>query len=189
MGIKEINIAEAHEAIVAKLKAAFPRCTVGDYRREEGKVKAPALALELSHIEPGERDPGTGQLEVVLRWEVYPLTHFKTKNAAREVAALVCAVAKFVHGNRFGLPVSAAKFIGGYPEDFKPAKDGYEEWRVEFEFEAYLGESVWDGEGVTPQTVYLSYSPLIGAAHESDYEEVKDLPMVGGQEDAGFELP
>ncbi len=189
MGIKEINVNEAHEAIVVKLKEAFPTCFVGDYRREEGAVKAPALALELAHVEPGERDPGTGQLEVTFRWVVYPLLHFKTRNAAREVAALVCAVAKFVHGNRFGLPVSAAKFIGGYPEDFKPTKDGYEEWRVEFEFGGLLGESVWDDAGVTPQTVYLSYSPLIGADHEADYQEVKEINPVGGQENAGFELP
>ncbi len=74
-------------------------------------------------------------------------------------------------------------------KDFKPAKDGYEEWRVEFEFNAYLGESVWDDEGIVPQTVYLSYSPLIGAAHEADYEEVTDEPTVGGREDAEFELP
>ncbi len=189
MGIQEIDVAEAHEAIVTKLKEAFPICSIGDYRRENGKVKAPALALELAHVEPGERDPGTGQLEVTFRWVVYPLTHFKVKNAAREVAALVCAVAKFVNGNRFGLPVSATRFIGGYPEDFKPAKDGYEEWRVEFEFSGLHGESVWDGEGITPETVYLSYSPQIGAAYEADYEEVKEVDPVGGQDVAGFELP
>ncbi|WP_320169952.1 hypothetical protein [Maridesulfovibrio sp.] len=180
MGIKEINIIEAHTSIVADLKTAFPSCSIGDYRRENGAVKAPALALELAEIEPGEKNPGTGQLEATFRWVVYPLIHFKTKDAARKVAALVCAVAKFVHGNRFGLPVSAAKFIGGYPEDFKPAKDGYEEWRVEFEFSGYLGESVWDDAGITPQTVYLGYSPLIGAAYKADYQEVEGIEAVEG---------
>ncbi|WP_419779825.1 hypothetical protein [Maridesulfovibrio sp.] len=184
MGINEIDIEKAHDDIVAALKKAFPTCSVGDYRREEGAVKAPALALELAHVEPGAKNPGTGQLEVTLRWEVYPLTHFRTNNAARKVAALVCAVAKFVHGNRFGLPVSAAKFVGGFPEDFKPSKDGYEEWRVEFEFEALLGESVWDDDGITPQTVYLSHSPLIGEAHVDEYEKVEELPDVGGQSNA-----
>ncbi|WP_291329986.1 hypothetical protein [Desulfovibrio sp. UCD-KL4C] len=177
MGIKEINIVDAHEAIVQKLKEAFPKCTVGDYRRETGKVVAPALALELSEIEPSDSDPGTGQLEINMRWVVYPLIHFRVKNAAREVAAIVCALAKFIDGNRFGLPVSAAKFVGGYPEDFKPAKDGYEEWRVEFEFSGMLGESVWTGEGITPETVFLGYTPLIGAENIEEYEDVTGQPL------------
>ncbi len=193
MGIEQIDISKAHEAIVQKFKEAFPACSVGDYRRESGRVVAPALALELAHVEPGEKDPGTGQLEINMRWVVYPLIHFRVKDAAREVAALVCSLAKFIDGNRFGLPVSAAKFIGGYPEDFKPSKDGYEEWRVEFEFSGMLGESIWTGEGNTPQTVFLGYSPLIGADHELEYQVVTDgeIPTQesGGQVIAEFELP
>lgn len=174
----QIVIEAAHDAIQAAFKAAFPAfVTVGGYDKSKKVIKCPAAFIELGSIEPGD-DPGTDQLAVRLRWEIFLLLRFNTKNVKKsvkqEIRTIVGAVAHFVQGNQFGIPCTPAQFVGAYPDEFSPKTGTYEEWRIDFEMEALLGESVWDGEGIIPDTVMLSYSPIIGIDHEQDYQEVTD---------------
>lgn len=175
----QIVIEDTHDAIQNAIKAAFPSfVTVGGYDSAKKSIKCPAAFVELASIEPGDEDPGTEQLAIRMRWEILLLLRFNTKSVKksvqREIRTIVGAVAHFVHGNRFGLPVSPAQFVGAYPDEFSPKSGTYEEWRIDFEIEGYLGESVWDGEGIIPETVLLSHTPLIGVEHIDEYKEVTD---------------
>nr|VFJ67599.1 MAG: hypothetical protein BECKFW1821B_GA0114236_11329 [Candidatus Kentron sp. FW] len=55
------------------------------------------------------------------------------------------------------------------PGEFKLGQEGYDSWYATWEQTVYLGESVWNLEGVIPEKIYLGRSPEIGAAHEQDY--------------------
>lgn len=181
---RQIDIEAAHTSIEAAIREAFPSfATVGGYDEAKKVIKCPAAFLEMTSMEPGD-DPGTDQLAIRMRWEIFLLLRFNSKSVkksvAREIRTIVGAVSHFVHGNRFGLPVSPAQFVGAYPDEFSPKSGTYEEWRIDFEIAGYLGESVWDGEGVMPETVMLSHSPIIGLDHESDYKEVTDGELPTG---------
>jgi len=58
------------------------------------------------------------------------------------------------------------------PGEFRPGQDGFEAMVVAFELPAVLGESVWDGEGITPVQVFAGVAPDIGPPHIDDYEEI-----------------
>ena len=54
---------------------------------------------------------------------------------------------------------------------FYPGLDRYDVWRVDFEIPIHVGESIWESKGVTP-TAWFSWSPEIGSAHSSAYQEI-----------------
>ena len=176
---QEITIQAMHKAIAEGLQQAFPALNVKAYETLKERVRCPAAALNMIALEP-DTDVGTEQLAVRTRWELHLLMHVKDADVNIEIGALVAAVSKWLHGNRFGLPVHPAEFFGAYPDEWSQEKRAYEEWRVEFEVRGYLGESIWAGEGIIPQTVLVSYTPRVGVDHEPEYTEVTDatLPTV-----------
>ncbi|GFM38318.1 hypothetical protein DSM19430T_30020 [Desulfovibrio psychrotolerans] len=176
---QEISMQAAHEAIQEGLRQAFPVLSVMAYESLKERVACPAAFLNLAALEPGD-DVGTEQLAVRIRWELHLVMHFKAANVNLEICALVGAVSKWLHGNRFGLPAHPAEFVGAYPDEWKPEQRAYEEWRIEFEQRVYLGASAWTDEGVIPQTVLVSWSPRVGVDYKPEYTEVTDaeLPTV-----------
>ena len=54
---------------------------------------------------------------------------------------------------------------------FYPGLDRYDVWRVDFSIPIHIGESIWKSEGITPIALF-SYSPAIGSAHSSAYQEI-----------------
>jgi len=176
---QEITIQAAHQGITEGLQKAFPVLNVKAYETIKERVSCPMAVLTMTALEP-DTDACTEQLSVRIRWELHLMMHAKVANVNIELGALVAAVSRWLHGNRFGLPAHPAEFFGAYPDEWSEEKRQYEEWRIEFEQRAYLGESVWTDEGIIPQTVLLSYTPLIGSPHEPDYYEVTDagLPTV-----------
>ena len=54
---------------------------------------------------------------------------------------------------------------------FYPGLDRYDVWRVDFSIPIHIGESIWESKGVTP-TAWFSWSPEIGSAHSSAYQEI-----------------
>ncbi|BBD08453.1 hypothetical protein [Desulfovibrio ferrophilus] len=164
----------AHKGIIVALRAGCPGLQdVLDYGRET-TLKTPAAVLNLAHIEPDDTpEDGSGKLALRCRWEVFLVVPDRAKyeQKLRELAAVVGTL---VHGHRFGLQASPANFILAEPNEFEPQFKGAKCWRVEFEQVLLFGASVWDGEGVVPEQLMVSYTPLIGAEHEADYQEVTD---------------
>ncbi|MFZ0615425.1 MAG: hypothetical protein WAN16_03120 [Chthoniobacterales bacterium] len=179
--LPEIQLPELHEAIKAGLKAKFPKVTVDYYSRPGEKIAVPAIFFELEAIEDANpSDNGTEQLEVLLRFSAECITTYKQggKLSARLFAA---SVASFVHRNKFGKPITPGRFASSGMESFRQAEDSYESWSVKWTHTAFLGTSIWDPSGITPEHVMLGFAPEIGPGHEDDYIEVAsvaDLPSV-----------
>lgn len=170
----ELDLGDLHAAIVEQIRAEFPVFqTVEAYRLDRKTLPVPACLIELSEMEaPAELDPMTGQLALQTRWEARIVLGFRqAKNPALEIRKMAAALAAFVHGQRWKLPVSPAVVQGAWPDDFAPELEQYECWRVEWEHVIHAGRSVFDDAGVTPAVLY-SWAPEIGADHEPDYRPV-----------------
>ena len=166
-------IGPAHDGILAALGQGLPglRDVLG-YGTAEG-LATPAAVLNLAGVEPAdEPEDGSGRLAVRCRWELFLVMASRTPGVGRKLRELAGASAALVQGNRFGLAAPPARFVLAEPNEFEPSWKGAESWRVEFEQVVYLGANVWDGEGVMPETVLVSHTPLIGLEHEGEYEEV-----------------
>ncbi|MBU1001919.1 MAG: hypothetical protein KKE73_05305 [Proteobacteria bacterium] len=167
-------IEAAREGIVTALRAGCPGLQdVLDYGRET-TLNTPAAVLNLAHLEPDENpEDGSGKIALCCRWEVFLVVPDRAKYEGR-LRELAAAVGTLVHGHRFGLEAPPARFILAEPNEFEPHFKGAKCWRVEFEQVLLFGESVWEGDGVLPEQLMVSYTPLIGAEHEAEYQEVTD---------------
>lgn len=174
MIIPEIDLAQYHE----KAKEAIAEKFAGEldgvfsYHVFEDTIPT-SISIELDGVFAGDPpDTGTEQLHAELRFAAYVVVPFTDENAKLVVRRLATRLSGFVRGNRFDCPgAGAARFLSANRDDFSlPGKTGrageteeYEVWRVEWSFEAYIGESVWNlepppvpaeieinGEGVNP---------------------------------------
>jgi hypothetical protein len=174
MIIPEINLAEYHQKVETAIAAKFSGDLEGVFSYPIFEDKIPkSISIELDAIFPGDPpDTGTDQLHAELRFAAYVVVPFTEENPKRLVRQLATRLSGFVRGQRFGCPgAGAARFISANSDDFSlPGKSGragmteeYEVWRVEWAFEAYVGESIWNtapppvpteieinGEGVNP---------------------------------------
>lgn len=168
-------IAQAHDGILAALRGDLPGLRdVLDYGVAE-QLATPAAVLRLAGMEPDDApEDGSGRLDMRCRWEVFLVLASRTPGVERRLRALAAAAAVLLHGNRFGLAAPPARFVLAEANEFEPSWKGAQSWRVEFEQVLHLGESVWDAEGVVPQTVLASHSPLVGSQHEQEYEEISN---------------
>ncbi len=172
MNLPEINLTELHESIASGLKIQFPGCTVDYYSRPGEQIKTPAIFFELEGI--GSADPhdiGTEQLEAELRFSAEVIVTYKQKGLLG-VRLLALGVAKFVHGNRWGHPVSPGQFVDAAPEAFSGSMDAYESWRVSWTHTALLGKNIWEEIGIIPDQVLVSEIPHVGIFHEPRYIQI-----------------
>lgn len=167
MDVPEINLAEYHlkvaEAVVAQLGASIQ----GAFAYKTFKDAIPqSVSIELDGILPGDpADTGTEQFHAELRFSAYVVvpflqeTNVEPKLLVRQLATRLIPV---IRGSRFGCPgAGVAQIVAANPDEFSlPGKTGragsteeYEVWRIEWTFEAYVGDSVWTDDGTVPVPV------------------------------------
>lgn len=177
-----VTIDELTDAIVAGLRAAFPAegegaiITVAAYPDERVKVATPAILVECIEMQPGT-DPGTDQTSLDCRFEARVLVSGYESAPRKAVRSLAAAVAHVVRQNRWGLTVAPAELIGAFPDDWRPEREEYDVWRVEWNQTCHIGgASIWapDPDAVTPSEVYVGLTPDIGPEHIDDYVQVTD---------------
>ena len=95
-----------------------------------------------------------------------------SSTAAAAVVSTAAVVATAVNGQRWGLPVDAARVTLVVPDPFEPALDQYEVWAVEWEQVVWLGENAWPEEGRVPSRLFIGHAPAVGPDHVEDYDEV-----------------
>jgi len=151
-----------HNAIVAHLLAnvaGVQSCEGYPELDGDAGIKIPGILIETdSTIEPGIND-GTERLCLTTRWRAYCLYDPNSPNADLEVRNFAITVALTIFlASRFGQPVQPAKitFIG--EDGFKPELDSYLVWVVEWEHGICVGDSVWDGAGVLPTELNVSFN-------------------------------
>jgi hypothetical protein len=172
--LTEINLTELHGSIASGLKTKFPNCAVDYYSRPGEKIITPAIFFELENgIPANPHDTGTGQLEIELKFSAEVIVAYK-QGGLLGVRALALALARFVHGNRWGQPVGRGQFSEAIPETFSSPMDAYESWRVSWSHTAFLGNNIWEEDGNVPKQILVSTAPRIGIPHEPDYVAVTD---------------
>lgn len=166
----EIDLDTLHDQILQSIRSKFPDLNVDDYRSERDRLVLPACLVELVDLDADpEIDPGTEQLAVLARFEARVILGFKTANVKREIRKAACALAAFVHNQRFGLPIGPAEVLTISPDNFSPELDQFEIFRVEWQQALHLGSSVWKNDGTIPTHVYLGISPDIGPPNVDKY--------------------
>ena len=173
-----VTLDEVADGIVSTLQTQFADLHVEAYRTDRRNLPVPACLVEMTEFEDYDTDPGTGQLAVMATFNALVVIGFRQpgKNPKREVRRLAGAVAAFARLQRWGCKIGPAEVLGAFPDDFDPDLDQYESWRVEWRQVIHLGETVWTNDGITPSVVKVSYSPLIGTAHEADYVQIAGEP-------------
>lgn len=172
--IISLSLDALHQAILDAIAAQFPAVsTVDAYREDRKQLALPAILVELEDFEAAPEDnPGTEQLPVMARFSATIVMGFREPNVQREVRKLAAALGVFVHRNRWGQHAGPAEVLTITPDEFDPALDNVEVWRVEWQQPLALGEGVWNNDGSIPTEVLFSIAPEIGAEHEDDYEPV-----------------
>jgi len=170
-------IENLHSAILARITDNIAGIqTSGFYPKLRTAVITPAVFVDLVSLEPGD-DPGTEQLSVIARFQAQAIIT-AGENSLIQVRELAAEIARVIHHQNFGQKVTPAKLVSVGSDGFSPELDAYDIWLVEWEHEFHLGESVWDGEGITPDKIFLGYSPEIGIPHEDDYSEIEtEIPL------------
>lgn len=177
--LTEVEIEALHDAIESGIKTAFPALqTVQFYREETDRVEpvaTPACLLSIDEFNPTpDKDPGTGQLATEARFSARLILGFRTERAKIEARKLACAIAAYLHLRRWpGVVTGPGDVSAIMPDEFDPALDQFEVWRVEWSHAVHLGESVWKGEGVTPTVVDVRY------AHPEGDTSVTTFRLVG----------
>lgn len=185
--IEGINIADLHNNIVKNLAEQFKDDfkLIEFYRSENErkpliKNELPALLLELPDFDLDlENDAGTEQLPLIARFEARIVADAMEKEQENpnfvkvKVRGLATKLAQYLFKHkRFHKLKTGALTLSGITEDaFYPDLDRYEVWRVDFEIPVHVGESIWSSDGNTPVALY-SWSPEIGNAHSSAYQEI-----------------
>jgi len=174
----EIDLDALHDAIIAAVASGMPTvASVQSYPEDRVALDLPAVLIDLEDMEAApDADPGTEQLAVVTRWRARLILGFRTANVLRQVRKGAAQLAALVHLNRWGQPVEPARVTLVGPDPFDPDLDQYEVWVVEWEQIVHLGASVWAGEGILPETVYLGFAPDVGSDNVDDYVQIVPQP-------------
>jgi len=172
------TVAEFEEAVLSKLRDIPSVATVARYHGQldesaRATLQVPALLFAIGdwHV---DSDPGTGQVDVELHCSLFVVVRNARGPEARAhgVDALCEAALPLLRLERFGLTgVGTARLERVVPHyTLEPRGLGVREirWRQKLR----LGESLWDGTGITPSKVFLGIAPDIGLGHEPDYVEV-----------------
>lgn len=176
-----IDLDELHAGIAAGLRAAFSEealPTIGYYARPGEKITVPAVFFELEDCGPASDssgDIGTEQFDATLEFSAYVVVTSRGRGAAQlAVRKLALAVAAAIRGQRWGCQVTDAKITDCGPAEFisAPSRE-YCAYRVGWTHDALVGTSVWNAEGVIPETVYIGIEPDTGPAHEDDYKALE----------------
>src|SRR5690606_9764415 len=114
----------------------FPAFRLVEFNREEDErapPPVPACLLEISEMPTdNERDPGTGQTAFNLRVEARVVMGFREPQAKLAVRKLSAALAVWLRRRRFA-PSGPAEVLGAFRDEFSPALDQFEVWRVEWD--------------------------------------------------------
>ena len=185
--IEGTDIVAMHDNIVKKLSDQFKDDfkLIEFYRSENDrtplkKEELPALLLEVPDFELNlEGDAGTEQLPMFARIEARVVIDAMEKEqdnptfAKLKVRALALKLAQYLFKNKHfhGLKTGSLTLLDVTEDAFYPGLDRFDVWRVDFSIPIHIGESIWKSGGVTP-TAWFGWSPEIGSAHSSAYQEI-----------------
>lgn len=173
------QILEASTEIIGKNIDGLQQCEVysGQFSSTDTSrtsIKVPACFITSVGADASQ-DPGTGQLALEANFMAMVLTkdntaRFKPSHAAISLAE---AIALEIRMNRWGLSnvgvARVTRVVNIHDLTFDSL--GLTSWRIEWNQEVILGESIWVAESI-PCVVWLGMAPEIGIDHVDDYDEI-----------------
>tara|TARA_B100001564_G_C20321683_1_gene526014 strand:- start:13 stop:534 length:522 start_codon:yes stop_codon:yes gene_type:complete len=161
-------IEDLHNAILLEITSNIASiATSGSYPKLQTAIAVPAVFVDLASLDFGD-DPATEQLALTGRFEARVIVN-AADNGQIRVRELAIEVARVVHNKNFGMKTRLSRVVSIGPDQFSPELDAYDVWLVEWEQQFDIGDSVWDGEGVRPETIFIGYVPRVGEEFEQDY--------------------
>ena len=153
-----------HQAILEGIAGLPGVQHCGAFPRRMDKVTLPAVFVDLIELESAS-DPGTGELALITHWEARVVVAESQADADTVIRSLILAVMLWLF--RYPWPqknIGCARFKQASPDHFSPELQGHVIWLVEWTHSIRVGDSVWDGEGVVPQQVFIG--------SDDNYEEI-----------------
>lgn len=175
----EVSLDAMQTAIAEAARVAFPSFKTVEFDRddEDENMPCPACLMEFMEAEPAPgEDAGTGQWPALARFEARIILSAR-KTAKAEVKKAAIAFATWLNLRRFpGVATDPCQVIACEPDEFAPSVEKFRVWRVEWVMPSMFGVSAWH-EDEDPETFpypqpFASFTPEIGAQHESEYEPV-----------------
>lgn len=140
---------------------------------KNGKIATPGVLVAIEDLSEGE-DKGDERLPLACRVTAFCSLNKTTPDAELEIRKFATELFRLVRRKKFELGADVS-----FPEDFdigegviKQGVEGVVSWFVSWQQTLYLGESVWDPQGIMPDSVYLGQAPDIGTGNEPKYSEV-----------------
>jgi hypothetical protein len=132
--------------------AGVEHCSEPPKRRDQ--IRLPAILLDLVELEP-DTDPGTGELALTSHWEARVVV---SDNQSETVLwQLVQAVLLWLYNNAWSSTnIGRANIKQASPDHFSPEFQGHRIWLIEWTQLVRIGDDVWTGECIVPETIFVS---------------------------------
>ena len=158
------NLELLHQEILEGISQLTGVMHCGNYPRRMDEVTLPAVFVDLVELEP-DTDPGTDELALITHWEARVIVAESQKEADEIIRSLIITVMKWLFSHSWPQKnIGRAQLKQAAPDHFSPELQGHIIWLVEWTHSVRVGDSVWDGEGVVPEQVFIGSN--------NDYEEI-----------------
>ncbi len=174
----EFDIRAAMPKVEEYFRGKFPKFqTVKAGRFEDDlKVNIPALLIMVTDLEPNpEGGAHDGRWPCYLHLEAQIIIGARVPGGALSGAQAGAAIAAAVNNQYMGVDWGAGEVRVVAPDDFAPAADEFEIWKVEWRHEVEFGTDLNALDDWAPTRVLVSFAPDIGAGHEPDYRVVANV--------------
>lgn len=164
------TIEQLHVAVRAGLAAKLHDVpTVACYPASGAALALPAVLIELAQLAPA-RDPGSGEMGLLARFQARIVCDAAAAGAALQVRGLAARLALAIHHETWNLAIGAAQFVQAGPApDADLAEAGRLAWLLEWTHEIDLGQPAWPYEDSSGLALMLGMEPETGAGREAQY--------------------
>lgn len=139
--------------------AGIEHCSEPPKRRDQ--IRLPAILLDLVELEPAV-DPGTGELALNSHWEARVVTSDHQPETV--LWQLVQAVLLWLYNHAWPTTnIGRATIKQASPDHFSPEFQGHRIWLIEWTQLVRIGDDVWVGESIVPETIFVGIN---GDPHE-----------------------
>ena len=163
------NLKTIIENIISQIEKYFKKrkIKVEFYSNIEKMQQAPLILLDIENINCGE-SLGTEQTPLECHFIAFCILNNNIKHGQYAIRSFAADLISLINENNWNLG-DQANFPTNIESEiavFNPNNDAVLCWQVEWTQTVYLGENVWDSDGIVPTEVNVSFVPEIGEAHK-----------------------
>jgi hypothetical protein len=154
------NLKEIIAQIITQITAHFADKSVNVkiFDENDREITAPAILFDIEEISEGN-DRGEEMTPLDCVCSAYCVLAANTPDLQAAIRDFAAAMLTLARQNNWQLINQATmpEALRAVPAEFAPKNPQIESWVVEWNQTFYLGESIWDDEGVVPTVVNIGY--------------------------------